>query len=407
MNKNNGYVTGFLGRRDGFQIPIALSEAGILDRFVTGICSECIPRSLSGLLPATIRKTLSRRYCPQISSSLIECRPTIEILQNASKWLGDRQLRSWAWSNKAMSCAVRDVAMKLKSDLVLYEPYAAEAFRAKYRHEPRKVLFHFHLHPVFERRLLDEDDKSFASSSSNSWLRQDAQPENDRRITDLWRQADLVLVASSFTKASLIDQGMPPDKCLVVPYGIESTMSNEINFETNEFNVLYVGSGTQRKGIHHLLEAWKNARLPSGSSLTLVCRYMDPALNPLLPTLPKSVRIFRGVSADFLTQLFKSSALFVMPSILEGFGHVYLESLSLGCPVLGTRNTCLPDLGNESNGIFLTPVGNIEALKKRLEELSEVLTSSAAIELRRRAIEHAKLFTWARFRSSITSALLS
>ena len=62
-----------------------------------------------------------------------------------------------------------------------------------------------------------------------------------------------------------------------------------------------------------------------------------------------------------------------MPSLIEGFGQVYLEALSFGLPVLGTRNTCLPDLGDEGDGIFCVDPGNIEELTSTLERLSELL----------------------------------
>jgi glycosyltransferase involved in cell wall biosynthesis len=33
-----------------------------------------------------------------------------------------------------------------------------------------------------------------------------------------------------------------------------------------------------------------------------------------------------------------------MPSLIEGFGLVYLEALAVGCFTIGSRNTGLPDL---------------------------------------------------------------
>ena len=48
------------------------------------------------------------------------------------------------------------------------------------------------------------------------------------------------------------------------------------------FRALFVGSGVQRKGLHHLLHAWHRARLPADSELTLVCRNLDPGLEELV-----------------------------------------------------------------------------------------------------------------------------
>jgi glycosyltransferase involved in cell wall biosynthesis len=406
VNHKDSFVTGFLGRRDGYQVPIALAEAGKLCRFVTGAYDSGFLKRVVPILPKSFRSAIRRRNCEQIPEELIDSRPMIEFGQNVSRMVGDKRNHSWLWANRAMSFAVCDLARKFQSDLLLYEPYAAEAFSAKYSHLPRKVLFHFHLHPVFERRLLDEDIKAYPPGpSSQSWLRMDAKPENDGRIVNLWRQADLVLAASTFTKRSLVEQGMPPERCVVVPYGINQCDTPEIDNVCPHFSVLFVGSGIQRKGLHHLLMAWKEARLPAQSTLTLVCRNMDPAVATLLASMPSSVTVLNGVSFDVLKRLFQQSSLFAMPSILEGFGQVFLEALSFGCPVLGTPNTCLPDLGDETNGVFLTPVCDHRSLVCRLEELSRVLTQPSASEIRRRASVVAEQFSLRKFRSRLIAAL--
>lgn len=92
-----------------------------------------------------------------------------------------------------------------------------------------------------------------------------------------------------------------------------------------------------------------------------------------------------------------------MPSLVEGFGQVFLESLSYGCPVLGTTNTCLPDLGEEKDGIFLTEVGNIDNLIYQIEYLGEKLLNNNQIRDHARAC--AKRFPWNNFRRKLLSFL--
>jgi glycosyltransferase involved in cell wall biosynthesis len=92
-----------------------------------------------------------------------------------------------------------------------------------------------------------------------------------------------------------------------------------------------------------------------------------------------------------------------MPSLVEGFGQVFLESLSYGCPVLGTMNTCLPDLGQEKDGIFLTEIGNIDKLIYQLEFLAEKLPSNHKI--RDDARSCAQRFPWQNFRHKLLNFL--
>jgi glycosyltransferase involved in cell wall biosynthesis len=115
------------------------------------------------------------------------------------------------------------------------------------------------------------------------------------------------------------------------------------------------------------------------------------------------VTVVRGVPPSRLNELYAASSLFVMPSLVEGFGQVYLEALAQGCPVLGTPNTCLPDLGDESAGVFLVPAGGIDELASRLESLAQKLPGNSGIRLAARNC--AKRFTWPAFRQGIRTAL--
>ncbi|MCW1887315.1 glycosyltransferase family 4 protein [Luteolibacter flavescens] len=403
MTTSRKFVAAFAGRRDGYQVPLALAESNTLEKFLTGLY---LRRSdaWANRLPEKIRGKFESRVCDGLPDQLVQPSLRIELMQHLSRIVGDPTNRSWQWANRAISVAARGAARRSRSDLLLYEPYAWEAFTADYSHRPRKVLFHFHLHPVFERDLTEQQEKAHSLGITN-WLATDARQEDDNRVIDAWRHSDLVICASSFTKRSLTSQGLAPERCIVVPYGIDVPPDDMDVPVPDGFSVLFVGSGIRRKGLHHLLNAWSRANLPKRSSLTLVCRSLDPALVPLLGEMPPNVRLLRGASASELKELYQKSSLFAMPSLVEGFGQVYLEALSAGCPVLGTPNTCLPDLGSEEDGIFICDAGDVASLQSRLETLSETLTRPDSDRLRTRAKEIARRHSWRRFRQGINDAI--
>ena len=223
-----------------------------------------------------------------------------------------------------------------------------------------------------------------------------------RRIRDCWKYADQILCASSFTKQTLLSAGVEPNLCHVIPYGVEPPLPPFQEPNSDNFQALFVGSGVQRKGLHHLLYAWSRSHLPKGSQLILVCRNLDPGIESLIRKT-SNVRLIKGTDTQTLRNLYETSHLFIMPSLVEGFGQVFLESLSYGCPVLGTANTCLPDLGEEKDGIFLTEVGNIDELVYRIEYLAEKLLNNNHIRDHARAC--AKRFPWSNFRHKLLSFL--
>jgi glycosyltransferase involved in cell wall biosynthesis len=314
---------------------------------------------------------------------------------------------TFAKLDRRFSLAAASRARATGSHLLLYSPYAWEAFTAKYAHNPRKILFQYHPHPDLERRILLEDSVKypFVRHSFEEESGEHVGNELRQRSRDSWKHADLILCASSFTRRSLLEAGAKSSICTVVPYGIDVSNVPDGRVESTaseRFSALFVGSGTQRKGLHHLLLAWKKAVLPKQSRLTLVCRFIDPGIAALARQMP-NVDLIYGISTDQLRCLFATSSIFIMPSLVEGFGQVYLEALAQGCPVLGTPNTGLPDVCGGDDPIWQVAPGEIDQLVSVLESLSRVLPGDSSV--RRRARECARRWPWANFRKGICSAL--
>lgn len=383
-------------------MPVALAESELLDSFITDAYASEPVQLLSKGLPPRLREKILLRRAREIPDAHVRCLWKSTLFERANFRLGRPESLIFARYDAEFSKAAAGLARTNQSNLFLYSPYAWEAFTARYRHTPHKVLFQFHPHPELESRILSEDKKRFPfvreSYVEESGKRLDEHLQ--RRNRDAWKYADLVFCASSFTCRSLVEAGASPEKCLVVPYGVEVRDAPIHAPET--FSVLFVGAGSQRKGLHHLLLAWQRARLPLTSKLTLVCRTIDSGILNLVSETPR-VELIRGLDQSELIEQFCTSALFAMPSLVEGFGQVYLEALAEGCPVLGTRNTALPDIAGEA--VNVVDAGDIDQLTARLETLSRELPGNTSI--REAARESAKSFTWIRFRQNLIADLKS
>ena len=400
MNSSK-YVCAFRGRRDYYQAPLALAEAELLDSFITDVYAGETVRALSKGLPAPLRERVLQRRRTGIPDQQVRCLWTSTIFERANFRLGKPESLIFARYDAEYSKVAAAHAQKNRSNLFLYSPYAWEAFTAQYRHTPHKVMFQFHPHPDVESRILAQDKKRFPFVRE-SYTEESGERLNEplrRRNRDAWKHADLVFCASSFTRQSLLDAGAPEAKCRVVPYGIE--VPNVTLNAPETFEALFVGAGTQRKGLHHLLLAWKQARRPQNSRLTLVCRTIDSGILELALATP-NVRLIRGLNHAALVQQFRKSAVLAMPSLVEGFGQVYLEALAEGCPVLGTKNTGLPDIGGEA--VKIVDTGDIDHLTSLLESLGRDLPGNTRI--REAAQRSAAEFSWLRFRQKLVGDLL-
>jgi glycosyltransferase involved in cell wall biosynthesis len=401
-----GFVCAFRGRRDSYQVPLALSEAGQLDRFITDYYFSGIEGRISRWLPQNLTERLSRRSDGRIPPGRVSRLNAVALLEWTLRRAGVPPAEMYDICDALYSRAAARRARRSRSDLLMYSSYAWEAFNASFSHNPRKILFQFHPHTETEQSILLDDLKrceGLKITFTGQFEDRTLNPTRSRRRTDeAWRLAHHVICASSFTKNSLVKAGADPSRVSVVPYGgaerTETRPGGRVVPPTDHFHALFVGSGVHRKGLHWLLLAWRQARLPRNAHLTIVSRVVDPGLRPLLEGQTR-VTLLEGVSHEELERLYGAATLFVMPSLVEGFGLVYLEALSHGLPVLGTRNTGLPDLGGEDDGIFLTEPGDVDHLTVMLQRLSEQLP--AQIEITRRARMCASRYTWEKFRSGI------
>jgi hypothetical protein len=385
-------------------VPLALAETDLLDEFITDAYSAPLLRATSRWLPRRFEELANFRYEAALPADRVRCLWGTTVTEHVRHQLGFCRSVTFAKLDGRFSLAAAARARQTESNLLLYSTYAWEAFTAQYRHTPRKVLFQFHPHPDVERRILLEDLQKyqFVRRSFQEEIGERVAPELRRRNRECWRYADLIISASSFTERSLLEAGASPNLCKIVPYGIDAPEDAVDRVGPDEFHALFVGAGSQRKGLHHLLLAWQRAALPPGSRLTLVCRVIDPGIEALIEQRA-NVRLIRGLGDSELKKLFGKSSLLVMPSLVEGFGNVYLEAMARGCPVLGTRNTCLPDLRAGVGAIFQVEVGQIDQLVAELERLSRSLPGDASVRARARSCATGR--SWPQFRAEIRAAL--
>ncbi len=398
-----GIVTAAAGRRDGYQVPVALSEAGLLASHVTD------QYLLDGLQPLFERvanvgaseqlRRLSRRHHPQLPSRLVHCSRRLVLTQLAQR-LWPALSQRWSDDQDPISWTALRLAQQKDASLLLHMGYAHYAFMAESRQKRRRGLVQYHPHITESARILLADLERYpALSDAREQLRIDAQdPTNAEEL----ERADLVVCNSQFTARTCALLGVNPEMLRVIPFGIQPLPTPAPRPSTRELGCcrfLFVGSGLHRKGLHHLLEAWRNAQLQH-SKLTLVCRVIDPQIRSNF-SLPEGVELQSAVSQQQLEELYSAADVFVLPSLVEGFGYVYLEALARGCFCVGTENTGLPDIA-AVGAARLVQAANPAQLIETLQDLEEQAFSQG---FDREAIAASiRPWTWSRFRRDLVDA---
>ncbi len=389
------YVVAFNRDRDGYQLPLALHEAGMLEQLIT---DYYYPDDGAGI---ALRRLKHRR---------VDGLPSRRVSGSARAFLMQAYSRARAkpvsdWSgvvDSALSRKAANTASRTGADLFLYSQYAQEAFCDPRLSGRRKGLFVFHPHYALITELLMRDFERYPICR---WSVESERDISDGRLRDRLDAecslADFILCASSFTKRSLVHHGIDAARIGVVPYGATpSLVSRRMSSPGAPAQFLFVGQGIQRKGLHHLLMAWRAAKL-SNAKLRVVCSRLDPGFVSLLDQ--PGIDASPAVSREELQRLYADAHVFVMPSIVEGFGLVYLEALSAGCYIIATPNTGVPDLALSPSICSQVESGNVGQLTEAIVHAARLHSS--------RSIEHEKIaagagsLSWPDFRRGVIEGL--
>jgi glycosyltransferase involved in cell wall biosynthesis len=403
------------GRRDHYQVALALHEAGALERVFTDFYSpHWLVKLTDRVFPPASRR-LRLRYHHDLSTRyFVGDLFRKQFLFHYWGWRGlTIQQRHGILNDHLSNRGARYAIRHPEVGMVCYSYYwqaLAEARAARLWTGPGVV---FQVHPVSSqiRRILAEDRERTGLSYSPE-MEELLPPELDRDYPASLQYADGVIAASSFTARGLVEAGLPAEIVRVVPYGtgrpldISKTLARPDTAGTTRWDrqsplrLLWVGQLAYRKAPHHLFDAVR--RFPSGRvEVTVVTRSAAPA--ELVALIPPCVRIDDSVSDEQLQLAYRTHHLFVLPSLVEGFGLVYMEALAEGLPILCTTNTGGPDVIQDGVEGFVVPPGEPNALVGVIETcLSEpgllraMSEATRALTIRR---------TWSRFRAGVRASL--
>jgi glycosyltransferase involved in cell wall biosynthesis len=179
----------------------------------------------------------------------------------------------------------------------------------------------------------------------------------------------------------------------VVDHSLEPLLSKKY--------ILHVGTIEKRKNLTTLLAAFELLLQNNPQDLYLIIvgqksnkpTLKDDAVFEMVAasSLLKEHVIFTGFLSDSQTaQLYKHAALYVFPSVNEGFGIPILEAFAHKVPVLVAGNSCLPEVAGNA-AIGFDPY-NTDALSTLI---AKTLNDTAILQsLQQKGTERLTHFTW-------------
>jgi glycosyltransferase involved in cell wall biosynthesis len=247
-------------------------------------------------------------------------------------------------------------------------------------------------HPAMQFKLLREEYERWGVSLRlPTW--------NYRRSLQEIVEADYVTVPSRFAGDSMVANGVPADRLIEIPFGVDLQRYGPTNGTSpHPFRAVFAGQISVRKGVPYLIEAWRRLNWPDAELWLVGATAKDVAR--LLPEWRQFARVRFISHSSKLASLLQQCNVFVFPSVEEGSALVTYEALACGLPVITTPNA--GSVVRDGVEGFIVPIRDAEALAERLQRLREDPGLRAAMG--RAAIERARAFTWTAYQENLVEA---
>lgn len=183
---------------------------------------------------------------------------------------------------------------------------------------------------------------------------------------------DYIIALSDFVKQTYVERGFPENRVFVASPDVDARRftPQSINAANDSvFKVVYTAYTTPLKGLHYLLDAWEQLKLPD-AELVLVGEYgdMPDALKKRYDeTISRNPNTKWMGSTQTPENYYRNASAFVFPSLTEGFGRVTLEAMACGLPVITTENA--KGIVEDGKTGFVVPIRDANALKEKMEYL--------------------------------------
>ena len=280
------------------------------------------------------------------------------------KWLvRTRKMRKAKPTERYRYCEAIDrwVARNLRgdSDLVMAESQIAlhTILRARKLGMPT-VLDRTNSHIAYQSKIWAEENERMGVE----WV-----PNSERVIEKgvrEYEEADYIFALSSYVKRTFVEYGVPADKVLCVPTGIDLSPFLQEEKEDDVFRIIYCGYLQAKKGTHLLLQAFDELALPNAELLLIGTASDD--IQPILERYQGKFKHLGFINHGDLSKHYSQGSVFVIPSLEEGLAKVIIEAMACGLPIIGTTNTGAEDVVREGIDGFVVPIRDIETLKDRI-----------------------------------------
>ncbi|MCX6765917.1 MAG: glycosyltransferase family 1 protein [Candidatus Moranbacteria bacterium] len=223
------------------------------------------------------------------------------------------------------------------------------------------------------------------------------------------KKSDKIIAVSQSTKRDILKfyPGIKEEKVRVIYHGFDSELfqkeisEDKIKKVLKSYHlqaksyILYVGAIQPRKNLETLIETFNFIKKEKPELKLVLAGEKAWLWEGIIEKIEKSpyqkdIILTGGISFEELAVLYQNAALFVFPSLYEGFGIPVLEAFAAGVPVVCSRNSSLPEVSGDAALYFSG---------SDMKELADTITRTLKDEglkssLISKGLEQLKKFSW-------------
>lgn len=215
--------------------------------------------------------------------------------------------------------------------------------------------------------------------------------------------ADYLFVGLDFVKRTFVEAGFPEDRIYLIPYGANTRVFQPVDRRGRDtFNILFVGQLCWYKGLHYVLEAFADLRIPN-ARLTILASGVDPewedCYRRLISTVGDQCTYVSSVPNTEMMSYYAEADVLVFPSLVGGIGMTVFEAMATGLPVVVSDGDVV--IKNGVDG-FVVNARDVEGLRQMLARLHE--DSALRLRVGMNGVQTARRFTWEHYRAGVIRA---
>jgi glycosyltransferase involved in cell wall biosynthesis len=210
--------------------------------------------------------------------------------------------------------------------------------------------------------------------------------------------ADLILVLSEKAAETFRTAGIDGAKLFPMSRGVDPVRFAPAETPPEKFRAIFVGALIKRKGVHRLIEVWKQLRLRD-AELVLVGAVHEEIKPFLQDAAAANIRVI-GFTPHVQDQ-YRSASVHIFPSTCEGSAKATYEAAACGLAQITTRES--GDVVEHGVNGLIIPADDSEALAEAIRTMyrDADLRARMGAAGRQRVLER---FTWAHFRERLWDA---